>query len=115
MYLLPNGTTQKGNATLGAWIKNATAIPGVTIKTDATTTYPNFQSWFVANILDPVGVIGFNYTGGAVLGGGIDTASWLLPRSLFTNKNSAHAMSVAMSNIPFGIGQSVFSLPLNPA
>src|ERR1700761_2418708 len=105
MYLLPNGTTEKGNATLGAWIKNATAIPGVTIKTDATTTYANFQDWFVANILDPVDVIGFNYTGGASLGGGIDTASWLLPRNLFSDPVTAHNMSVAYAAIPFGIGQ----------
>ncbi|KAJ6525447.1 FAD-binding domain-containing protein [Mycena vulgaris] len=107
MYLLPNGTPAKGNATLGPFLKAAAAIPGVTVKTDATATYPNFQSWFIANILDPVDVVGFNYTGGAVAGLGVDTASWLLPRKLFTDATDAHAMSVAMSRMPAGIAQHV--------
>ncbi|KAJ7829288.1 hypothetical protein B0H14DRAFT_3873097 [Mycena olivaceomarginata] len=107
MYLLPNGNTTYGNATLGTFIQAARAIPGVTIKTDATTTYPDYQSWFVANILDPVNVVGFNYTGGVVGGLGVDTASWLLPRELFENPESAHIMSKALLSVPAGIGQHV--------
>ncbi|KAJ7829278.1 hypothetical protein B0H14DRAFT_3465786 [Mycena olivaceomarginata] len=85
----------------------ARAIPGVTIKTDATTTYPDYQSWFVANVLDPVNVVGFNYTGGVASGLGGDTASWLLPRELFENPESAHIMSKALLSVPAGIGQHV--------
>ncbi|KAJ7621175.1 hypothetical protein FB45DRAFT_1062200 [Roridomyces roridus] len=107
MYLLPNGNTTYGNATLGTFIHAASKIPGVYIRTDVTTTYPNYQSWFVANILDPVHVIGFNYTAGAAAGLGVETASWLLPRSLFTNKSSAHSMSEAIAAMPAGIGQHV--------
>ncbi|KAJ7855587.1 hypothetical protein B0H14DRAFT_3645770 [Mycena olivaceomarginata] len=107
MYLLPNGNTTYGNATLGTFIQAARAIPGVTVKTDATTTYPDYQSWFVANILDPVAVVGFNYTG--IVGGGLglDTASWLLPRDLFEDPQKAHVMSEALLTVPAGIGQHV--------
>ncbi|KAJ7806310.1 FAD-binding domain-containing protein [Mycena olivaceomarginata] len=107
MYLLPNGNTTYGNATLGTFIQAARAIPGVTIKTDATTTYPDYQSWFVANVLDPVNVVGFNYTGGVASGLGGDTASWLLPRELFEDPESAHIMSKALLSVPAGIGQHV--------
>ncbi|KAJ7621216.1 hypothetical protein FB45DRAFT_798999 [Roridomyces roridus] len=107
MYLLPAGNTTYSNATMGVFTKAAAAIPGVTIKTDATTTYPGYQSWFDQNILHPDHVIGFNYTGSAVAGVGVDTASWLLPRDLFSNKTSAHAMSEAILAMPAGIGQHV--------
>ncbi|KAJ6491504.1 hypothetical protein DFH09DRAFT_1453452 [Mycena vulgaris] len=93
MYLLPNGTPAQGNATLGPFLKAAAAIPGVT-------------SWFIANILDPVDVVGFNYSATNAAGLGVDTASWLLPRKLFTD-GPTHAMSVAMSRMPAGIAQHV--------
>ncbi|KAF8146533.1 hypothetical protein K438DRAFT_1627795, partial [Mycena galopus ATCC 62051] len=108
MYLLPNGNTTYGNATLGPFIQAVAAIPGVTIKTDATTTYASYQDWFIANILDPVDVVGYNYTGGVdVAGLGVDTSSWLLPRDLFSNATSAHIMSEAVAAMPAGIGQHV--------
>ncbi|KAJ7639326.1 hypothetical protein FB45DRAFT_828189 [Roridomyces roridus] len=107
MYLLPNGDNDKGNSTMGPFIEAAKAIPGVTIKTDATLTYPNYQSWFVANILDPVDVIGFNYTGAGTSGSGVDTASWLLPRALFEDPTQSHSMAEAIAAMPAGIGQHV--------
>jgi len=107
MYLLPNGTPEKGNATLGPWIQTASAIPGVTIATDATTTYPDYYSWLVANILEPTDVIGFNYTAGASFGGGTATASWLIPEEVMMNPEQTHQLSLAMSVIPAGIGQHV--------
>ena len=110
MYLLPNGTTETANSTLGVWINEAAQISGVTIKTNASTLYGNYQAWLYANILNPVDVIGFNYDEATALGIGTATASWLIPTDVFTNTTASHQLSEAMVNMGGGIGQYVASL-----
>jgi hypothetical protein len=105
MYLLPNGTPELGNSTLGVWIKQAAVIPGVIITTDATTTYPGFNDWLVANIVDPVAVVGYNYTANSKLGVGLDVASWFVPRELLFNETATRAWATAIAAIPDGGGQ----------
>lgn len=105
MYLLPNGTPELGNSTLGPWIKQAASTPGITITTDATTTYSGFNDWLIANIVDPVHVVGFNYTAHAQLGVGLDVSSWFVPRSHLFNSTFTRAWATAMAAMPDAGGQ----------
>ncbi|KAJ7628823.1 hypothetical protein FB45DRAFT_1080117 [Roridomyces roridus] len=108
MYLLPHGNPVVGNATLGPFIADAKAISGVDITTDASQTYPDFNSWLMANIQDPVNVVGYNFSQHTNLVGlGIATASILLPKEVFTNETKAHRMSEALAAMAGGIGQHV--------
>lgn len=105
MYLLPNGDTTKGNSTLGVWTKKAATIPGVAIKTDATTTYTGFNDWLIANIMQPDHVVGYNYTQNGHFGIGLNVASWFLPRNLLTDGKATHTLAESMAAIPIGGGQ----------
>lgn len=105
MYLLPSGNASFANATIGPWVEQVKAIPGVNVTTDASILYPGFFEWFDANILNPVDVIGFNYTGGATLGNSFSPASWLIPRSLFEEPQGIEALTEAFGNFTIGIGQ----------
>ncbi|KAF8552717.1 hypothetical protein OG21DRAFT_1523589 [Imleria badia] len=84
MYLLPNGNTTISNATLGVWINEAVEISGVTIKTNASTLYPNYEAWLFANILDPVNVVGFN-----TMRARVSASARPLPRGFFLPMSSA--------------------------
>lgn len=105
MYLLPNGNATFANATMGTWVEQVKQIPGINVTTDASIVYPGFFEWFDANILDPVNVIGFNYTGGATMGNSFAPASWLLPRTLFEDNSTVNAMTSAFGAFAEGIGQ----------
>ncbi|KAF8164346.1 hypothetical protein K438DRAFT_1617536 [Mycena galopus ATCC 62051] len=107
MYLQPNGNTTSGNATFNAFLEAAAAVPGVNVTTSASASYSGFQSWFVANILDPVDVVGYNYTANTITGSGVAVGSWLLPRALFEKASSVQVMSEAMAAFPAAIGQHV--------
>lgn len=109
MYLQPNGNTTSGNATFNPFLEAAAAIPGVNVTTSASANYSGFRSWFVANILDPVDVAGYNYTANTITGSGVAVGSWLLPRALFENASSMQVMSEAMAAFPAAIGQCIFS------
>jgi hypothetical protein len=102
MYLLPDGDTSKENSTLGVWMKKAAAMPGVSIKTDATTTYSGFNDWLIANIMKPDHVVGYNYTKQGQLGIGLNVASWFLPRDLLSNNETTPILAKAIAAIPVG-------------
>ena len=107
MYLLPNGNAALANSTLGVWIDEAAQMSGVTIKTNASTLYNNYEAWLFANILDPVNAIGFNLVASATLGIGLATASCLIPTDVFTDRTASNQLSQAMANMGGGIGQYV--------
>ena len=115
MYLLPNGTDALASSTLGVWIDEAAQISGVTIKTNASTLYANYEAWLYANILDPVNVIGFNYDAGTSLGVGTAQASCLIPTDVFTNTSASNLLSQAMVNMGGGIGQYVSRFLFTPS
>ena len=105
MYLLPNGNTTFANSTMGTFVEKVKQIDGLNITADASILYPGFYEWFDANILDPVNVIGFNYTGGATLGNSFAPASWMLPRQFFEENSTITAMTDAFFGFEEGIGQ----------
>lgn len=110
MYLLRDGDATRANATsLVQFLDVVQTIPTVQVITSESKLYEGYYEWFDENIGHPVNVIGFNYTGGAVLGNPSNPASWLIPRDLFSGADNLAKLSTAFKDFPIAIGQYVCS------
>lgn len=106
MYLLRGGDAERANATsLVRFLDEVQQIPTVQVVTNESKLYPGYYEWFDENIGNPINVIGFNYTGGAVLGRPTASASWLVPRSQFEGEENLAQLATAFKDFPIAIGQ----------
>jgi hypothetical protein len=110
MYLLRDGDAERGNQTsLVRFLDEVQQIPTVQIITNESKLYEGYWEWFDENIGNPVNVIGFNYTGGAVLGNPSSPASWLIPRNQFNGAQNLAKLSEAFKDFTIAIGQYVLT------